>query len=262
METKSISSSRLYAGLLLLSVTAAGMTLLASLAAADAQQPPPPPPPATSGYQQPTASSLQGTVVQYLTNPRGDVDGLLLGDNTVVRFPPHLGAQLVQVVAPQSTVKVDGYSAFAGTIRATTITNTATSQAVTDTPPAPGNPPPPPPFSAETRQQINASGTIKALTHAPRGEIDGAVLSDGTVIHFGPDNGAQFANLLVLGQPFAATGFGSVNQYGKSLEAIAVGASASELQSVVAGRGHPRGPGAPPPPPVPGAPVPPPVQSQ
>lgn len=261
METKSISSSRLYAGLLLLGVNAAGMTLFASLAAADAQ-PPPPPPPATSGYQQPAASSLQGTVAQYLTNPRGDVDGLLLGDNTVVRFPPHLGAQLVQTVAPQTTVKVDGYSAFVGTIRATTITNTATSQAVTDTPPAPGNPPPPPRLSAEARQPMNASGTIKALTHAPRGEIDGAVLSDGTVIHFGPDNGAQFANLLVLGQPLAATGLGSANQYGKSLEATAVGASASELQPVVAGRRHPRGPGAPPPPPPPGAPIPPPVQSQ
>jgi hypothetical protein len=39
------------------------------------------------------------------------------------------------------------------------------------------------PGSGETR---TAQGTVKSLTTAPMGEIDGAVLDDGTVIHWPP----------------------------------------------------------------------------
>jgi hypothetical protein len=266
MKTKLISSQPSRPASLLAIVSAAGIGLLANLHSAGAQPPPPPPPQAADPYQQPTANSLQGTVAQYLINPRGDVDGLLLTDNTIVRFPPHLGPQLVQTVQPQAAVKVDGYSASAGTIQATTITNTTSGRSIVDTPPASGAPPPPPSDAAQ--QPMSASGTIKALTHAPRGEIDGAILSDGTIVHFGPENGEQFAALLRAGQPLAATGYGTANQYGKSLEASALGASANQLQPITAGprergpRGRqPRGRGprdadAPPPPP-PAAPMPP-----
>lgn len=249
---------------LLSAVLAAGFAALAAPTSLRAQAPPPPPP-APGDYAQPTASNVEGTVAQYLINPRGEVDGLLLGDNTIVRFPPHLSAQLIAAIKPQAAVKVDGFSAVAGTIRATSITDKGTGRSITDTPPAAGAPPPPPPpLDAAAQQQMSASGTIKALTRAPRGEVDGAILSDGTIVHFGPANGTQLASLLVVGQPLAATGNGVTNQYGKSLEANALGASADKLQPIAA-RPEPRGPkprgpkdaGAPPPPP-PGAPVPPP----
>lgn len=134
MKTKFTSLHRSRSALLLASISAAAVGLLASLHSTKAE-PPPPPPPAAAGYQQPSASSVQGSVAQYLINPRGDVDGLLLADNTIVRFPPHLGAQLVQTVQPQAAVKVDGYSAVAGTIHATTITNTTNGRSLVDTPP-------------------------------------------------------------------------------------------------------------------------------
>lgn len=249
---------------LLSAVLAASFAALAAPQSLRAQAPPPPPPP--GNYEQPAASNVEGTVAQYLINPRGDVDGLLLGDNTIVHFPPHLSAQLVAAVQPQATVKVAGFSAVAGTIRATTITNMATGKSITDTPPAAGAPPPPPPSSASAQQEMNASGTIKALLRAPRGEVDGVVLNDGTIVHFGPRNGTEFASMLVVGQPFAAKGMGIANQYGRSFEANALGASADKLQTVTVGpgprgpRGHgPKGAGGPPPP-VPSAPVPPPPQ--
>jgi hypothetical protein len=59
----------------------------------EAQQPVPPPPPPPGGAAQVT--SIRGTVSQYLMNPDGLVDGLLLSDNTIVRFPPHMSQQLV-----------------------------------------------------------------------------------------------------------------------------------------------------------------------
>jgi hypothetical protein len=138
---------------------------------------PPPLPNMANGQMR----SIRGTVSQYLMNPDGLVDGLLLTDNTVVRFPPHLSQQLVQTVRPQDAIRVDGFLEFHGVIHAYTITNANTQQSVTDTPPSAQNPPPAP--NPYARQPMSTSGIIKVLTYAPRGEIDGAVLDNGTIVH-------------------------------------------------------------------------------
>ena len=54
---------------------------------ARAQEPRGPRPPPAS-FQ---TTVVQGVVAQYLMNPDGFVDGLLLSNNTIIRFPPHLG---------------------------------------------------------------------------------------------------------------------------------------------------------------------------
>jgi hypothetical protein len=42
-------------------------------------------------------------------NPEGFVDGLLLLNNTIIRFPPHLGQVLMQTVSPQDVVRVKAF---------------------------------------------------------------------------------------------------------------------------------------------------------
>jgi hypothetical protein len=191
-----------------------------------AQQPAPPPPPDHATQE----TSIRGTVSQYMLNPNGFVDGVLLSDNTIVRFAPHMSQELVQAVKPQDLVSVDGFIEYQGTIHATTITNPASQRSVVDTPPSPQNPPPGP--GQEVRQPISANGIIKVLTHAARGEIDGAVLDNGTIIHFPPPVGMQYANLFQVGAPLAAVGYGTINTYGRSLEATSIGPSADHLQTV------------------------------
>jgi hypothetical protein len=209
------------------------------------QSPPPPPPEAKQPVppappDRPTqATSVRGTVSQYMMNPDGMVDGILLSDNTIVRMPPHLSRQLVETVKPQDLVIVDGFTENQGTIHATTITNPASQQSVVDTPPSPQNPPPGP--RQEMRQPISATGTIKVLTHAARGEMDGAVLDNGTIVHFPPPVGAQYSNLFQVGAPLAAAGFGTINTYGRSLEATSIGPSADHMQTVTAIDDRPRG---------------------
>ena len=242
-------------GLLAVSVTSFGM--LAPLLAQEATSPPPapgeqsaPPPPAP-GAQQPSpappvpgtqTTSIRGTVSQYMLNPDGLVDGVLLSDNTVVRFAPHMGQQLVHAVKPQDLVSVDGFIEYQGTIHATTITNPASQQSVVDSPPSPQNPPLG--LGQEVRQPISANGSIKVLTHSARGEIDGAVLDNGTIVHFPPPVGTQFASLFQVGAPLAAVGYGTINTYGRSLEATSIGPSADHLQTVTAIDDRPRrGPG-------------------
>lgn len=172
-----------------------------------APQQPLPPPPLPGNAFQPT--NIRGTVAQYMMNPDGLVDGLLLSDNTIVRFPPHLSQQLVQVVKPHDPVRVDGFFEFQGIIHATTITDVNNQQTVVDTPPSPQNPPPAP--NPYARQPMSVSGIIKALTYAPRGEVDGAVLDNGTIVHVPPPVGMQYTNLFRVGASLSASGYGTAN---------------------------------------------------
>src|SRR5262249_41497765 len=114
----------------------AGGLVLGGMPASWAQPAPPPPPPQASGQPTPTAS---GTVHQYLLTPHGEVEGLLLTDGTIVRFPPHLSVALTSTVKPDDAVAVAGFvvaaTAEERAVKALTITNTATGHTVTDQPP-------------------------------------------------------------------------------------------------------------------------------
>ncbi len=196
----------------------------------------PPPAPPDRGTQ---AINVRGTVSQYMMNPDGLVDGVLLSDNTIVRFPPHMSQQLIQAVKPKDLVDVDGFSEYQGTIHAASITDSATQLSVIDIPPSAQNPPPG--RGEEVRQSVSATGTIKVLTHGGSGEIDGAVLDNGTIVHFSPAVGVHYANLFQVGAPLAAVGNGTINAYGRSLEATSIGPSADHLQTVTTIDDGPRG---------------------
>ena len=134
---------------------------------------------------------------------------------------------------------MDGFIEYQGTVHATKITNPASQQSVVDTSPSPQNPPPG--SGQKGRQPISATGAIQVLTHAARGEIDGAVLDNGTIVHFPPPVGTQYANLFQVGAPLAAVGYGTINTYGRSLEATSIGPSADHMQTVTAIDDRPRG---------------------
>jgi hypothetical protein len=175
--------------------------------------------------------AIEGIVDLYLMNPDGEVDGVLLDNNTIVRFPPHLGDQLIGTVNPHDPVKVQGFNESSNTIHAWTITNLRNQRWVTDTPPGPDRMPSAP---SANRQQMSVSGRIRVVTHAPQGEPDGAILIDGTNVHIAPASGQEYSSLFQPGQTLAATGFGTVNSHGRSLEATAIGSSMSQLQNLAA----------------------------
>src|SRR6266852_9938369 len=76
--------------------------------------PPPPPqvqppvPPMPAGVYGQPGLGIQGTVRQYLMNPEGEVDGLLLNDGTQVHFPPHMAIELVSAIKLNDPVNVQG----------------------------------------------------------------------------------------------------------------------------------------------------------
>jgi hypothetical protein len=192
-----------------------------------------------------------GTVAQYSLTPRGDVDGIILRDGTQVHLPPHLGPQLVADVKPGDTVEVRGLKAQAiPVVQAMSIKSEASGASVVDNgPPAH----PPAPLAKET-QWLTVQGAVKEPLYGPRGDLNGALLADGTQIHLPPDQAARLGSALQTGMTVVAEGYGVAGPYGRSVDARQIGPSVAQLEQVgpppgPAGFAAPPAPGALPPPP-------------
>ena len=262
-----LRSNRLRAALLAttLAVGAAGAAL--------AQQ--------ASTYDPAQLPAIKGSVAEYSLTPRGDVDGLILKDGTEIHLPPHLGAQLVFVAKPGDAVTIHGLRAReVAMVQAMQVTNDATGQSVTDAGPVdgpregrdgpkgrpgaehgPGHGP-----GREMRgTPMDAQGAVKQLLHGPRGEVNGVLLADGTIVRMPPPEAQRLQAQLAVGQAVFVRGDGMSSALGRVVGAREFGPDAQHLTALQVphgGPGHgrpmPKGPGAEraeadAPPPVPGA---------
>jgi len=181
---------------------------------------------------------FHGKVAQYSLTPRGDVDGLILADGTEVHLPPHLGIQLVFAVKPGDMVTVKGLHAHAvAMVQAMSVSNDATGNSVTDSGPgaAPG------PRGRE--QALTAQGRIKEQLHGPRGEVNGALLEDGTIVRLPPHEAARLAADLAPGAPLYVQGQGFEGPLGRVIAARAIGPDSAQLvQIALPAHGHKKPP--------------------
>ena len=172
--------------------------------------------------------------------PRGDVDGLILEDGTEVHFAPHLGLELVAAVRPGDAVTVHGLKARSiPLIMAMSVTADASNKTVVDQgPDGRGGPgmrerhhgrPGKREFGMRRGESLDAQGTVKMQLHGPRGEINGALLNDGTMIHLPPHEAVRLADQLKAGQTVAVKGFGSKTTLGTSIAVTALGPSPDKL---------------------------------
>jgi hypothetical protein len=233
---------------------------IGSFALAQAPAPPPAPPgaaspPAPNAVQPPAGTSYanllpqtQGTVQRFTLTTIGELDGVILADGTEIHLPPHLTTQLASAVKVGDTVTVQGYrSAYAPLIVAASITDTNTGQSVVDNgPPPPGSRPPPPPpgVPAPGAQQMSVQGKVQAQLYGPAGDVNGALLDDGTIVRIGPREAYQVASLLNPGQTVAVQGWGLTTAYGRVVDAQAVGPSPGQMTQVAPPPPPGRGPAA------------------
>lgn len=194
--------------------------------------------------------AMQGKVAQYSLTPRGDVDGLILADGTQVHLPPHLGVALVQAVKPGETVTIRGLKAQAiPVVQALSVTNEAGRSVVDSGPPAF----PPPPLAVNW-QLMQVQGQVREPLYGPRGDMNGALLEDGTQVHLPPDRAMAMSASLAAGRSLAAEGYGVAGPYGRSIDARRIGGSATQMVQVGPPAPPPPSFGAAPPPPPPGGP--------
>jgi hypothetical protein len=176
------------------------------------------------------AATLEGSVQRLLPNPHGDLDGLLLADGSEVHLPPHLSDALKATVAPGDAVRVEGWRENPYRVRAWRITDLSSGRSVEDRPPDPRAAPP----TLAPLTPLAVQGRIVALLHAPRGEIDGAVLDDGSVVRFPPRAADVWQSRLRLGALVTASGYGTENDNGRALEATRLGLEGQTPQPLYA----------------------------
>lgn len=86
-------------------------SLLTITACAQAPQPPPPPAPVPNAG---TSVSDDSRVRSIVYAPRGEVQALVLRDETIVTLPPGLGFQVGSVVSRGTSLRVTGWQQFIG----------------------------------------------------------------------------------------------------------------------------------------------------
>ena len=211
-------------------------TMLAGGIGVAVAQPAPPqvPPPPPGAWSQ--AADLTGVVKTFKLTPIGELEGFILNDSTEVHLPPHLTEQLAAAVRPGDQVEVRGWqSATPGFIVGTSVTDQRSGQTVVDQgPPPPGiRPPPPPPGQpAPGAQWAAAQGRVVQDLHGPAGDINGALLDNGTELRLPPPAAYQVSAWLQPGQTVAASGYLLSNGYGRVMDVQAIGRSQDRLAQV------------------------------
>ena len=229
-------------------VPSACLALLATTALAQTLSPPP-----AIGVTASTAwgqqADIQGIVKAFKMTPVGDLEGMILTDGTEVHVPPHLSSQLAAVVRSGEAVRVLGRrSSVPNFIVATSLTGPRGQSVVDQGPPPPGKMPPPPAPGqpAPGAQQATVKGRIQQVLHGPAGDVNGALLDDGTTIKVPPPLGWQASSGLQPGQVVTVQGWALSNAYGRVVDAQTIGAGPMQVTQA------PRPGSAPPPPPPPG----------
>lgn len=231
--------------------------LALSVAPAFAQAPtpptPPPRPPAFVAWGQQV--DITGTVRAFTLTPVGDIEGIILTKGTEIHVPPHLTEQVAAAVRLGEAIAVRGWNVGAPNfVIAAALTSQRGQSVVDQGPPPPGTRPPPPPPGqpAPGAQMATVQGRILQVLHGPRGDMNGAILDDGTTLKLPPPSAQQFVSLLQPGQSVVAQGWSLSNSYGRVVDVQSI-TSAQQAAVPLA----PTLP-VPPPPPVAGTILPPP----
>lgn len=175
----------------------------------------PPPPPTARGFRPGSiglgaedglrpVTTIQGKVAMLTTNDDYVYDGFVIlngTDSVWVKFPPHKGKQVTNVVKTGSTVSVSGSARTnpEGRQDLRFISITAGGQTITDTPPA-ASPTP----VAETN--ISGSGKITSTQTDRDGRLKGFILDGHTILRMPPHAAEQLAGMVKAGETVSYTG--------------------------------------------------------
>lgn len=173
-----------------------------------------------------------GRVEQLLVNPFGEVDGLVLDHGVLVTFPKHMGRQLASTVKRGDSVEVKGAPEAPGQVKGYVVTNRRTNRSVVVRDKPWGEVKVPGHIRRMGLKPMRADGKVRHLRHGKRGEVNGLVLSDGTVVRFPKHVSYRFASLFQVGQEVSASGYGTQNGNGRALEVTALGPAGSPPEPI------------------------------
>lgn len=173
---------------------------------------------------------VAGTLDRFVLNPHGEVDGFVMKDKQaaiLVHTPPHMEGELTRHLSPGDKVRVRGVRPRGAKLLAAVAVTTAGGREIVDEGPDHDRKHPKvkhEPMSVQDRVELSLFG--------PKGELRGALLSDGTVLRIGPKEAEHFAALLAPGAKLAARGDGIQTKHGRVIHALAIGPDSDRLKPV------------------------------
>lgn len=184
---------------------------------------------ATSSQDPGQLPAYHGQVQLFTLTPRGDIDGLVLTDGTEVKTPPHLSTEIALVVRPGDAVTIHGLKAAKlPLIQAISVTNDRDGKSVVDKGPVAF----PSTVNGDVVPGRPVTGQVRMVLHGPRGEVNGVLLSEGTILKLPPPDLDRFMALLSPGRTVSAEGNALVTAAGTVVDVTALGPSPETLQPV------------------------------
>lgn len=180
----------------------------------------PPAPEPTSG------DVVDGVVQRYLHTPYGDVNGLRLVDGLLVLVAPPMAPGVRAAAPPGAHVRIVGQRAPDGALRAAALVNLDSGRSVDET----SAPLAPAPVLAPL-ERCEAAGVVELVLHGPRGEANGVILRDGSIVYFRPDLAPP---TLAPGVFFVAVGIGTQDGASLAMEAIVAGTDRAVVRAQAA----------------------------
>jgi hypothetical protein len=184
----------------------------------------------------------QGTIAHYLINPFGEVDGLFLDDGLLVSLPPHMSAEVADLVKPGDAVALAG-APEGERFEACSITHIETKRTLLRHKPAWNGKVMPRELRRAELEELSVSGKIERVVTGKRGEPKIVLLDNGANIRLlgKIPSGTQFntsfdIHMLHPGAQVAAKGLGTETRYGSSLEASTINAVAVSPEPLIPSR--------------------------
>ena len=158
----------------------------------------------------------RGTVTQFLLNPHGELDGFVLGKDKQVHFPPHMSKQVLKHISIGDKVSVRGVKPRMADIVAAVQLTSSTGVIMLDEGPHQDGVKHEKPHVE--KRPMETTGEVKLSLYGPKGELRGALLTDGTAIRMPPHAAAELSNYLEPGAHIQVWGHGVKNKYGHTIE--------------------------------------------
>jgi hypothetical protein len=184
----------------------------------------------------------RGNVERFIANLRGEIDGIVLSgtaEATLVHVPPHLSAEIQAAIQIGDAVCVRGVRPRGSLMIAAVALIAADGRAIVDH--GPKDRRDEESRGAHSPKAMKVTGKVRLPLHAPKGELRGVILDDGSIIRIEPKEALRFAEFLRPGAPVAVRGDGIETPYGRVVEGREIGSDLDSLMPVKGQKSKRRG---------------------
>jgi hypothetical protein len=172
---------------------------------------------------------------RFIVNRHGCIDGLVVShdhESSLIHVPPHLHEQIERAVRPDDMIKVRGVRLRGVNAIAAIAIATADHTEIVDHGPDHADRSKLEELADEVEENADLHGVVRLSLFGPKGELRGALLTDGTVVRVAPEEAKHFAHLLAAGASLAVRGKRRLTKYCAVVTAAEMGGNASELKPI------------------------------